>query len=304
MRRRFVPSKPHPNRLHGCDAWCVDPHCSPLAGLLHSLSAQGPLDTRLALHPPLGGRQWRKLLHGLSTDAPRDILHGFRNTAGGSAATGIRRVATAVAATRRALRTAAANCTRCSFGNYSGWPGTAYHCLGCNFLPAGAALGAAATVHHAAAWQLLSHGRPLHLLLLSTFCLLPRQLRVGHRSWPQWPLKWMLMPLPKRAAGKAPATEGHNKSSNEADAKRNKAEPNKTKQDSLKLKRLKRTPMPKKLVGCVPCNDEGQPLCFAFNLGTCASSSDCPKGLHMLQERLQQETCFCDCTQARCLTIG
>ena len=93
-------------------------------------------------------------------------------------------------------------------------------------------------------------------------------------------LKWMLMPLPKRAAGK-PATEGPAKPSNDADPKRNKAEPNKTKQDSLKLKRLKRTPMPKKLVGCVPCNDEGQPLCFAFNLGTCASSSDCPKGLHM-----------------------
>ncbi|CAL1132314.1 unnamed protein product [Cladocopium goreaui] len=93
-------------------------------------------------------------------------------------------------------------------------------------------------------------------------------------------LKWMLMPLPKRAAGK-PTTDGPSKSSNDAESKRNKAEPNKTKQDSLKLKRLKRTPMPKKLVGCVPCNDEGQPLCFAFNLGTCASSSDCPKGLHM-----------------------
>ena len=93
-------------------------------------------------------------------------------------------------------------------------------------------------------------------------------------------LKWMLMPLPKRAAGK-PTTDGPSKPSNDAESKRNKAEPNKTKQDSLKLKRLKRTPMPKKLVGCVPCNDEGQPLCFAFNLGTCASSSDCPKGLHM-----------------------
>ncbi|CAL1158015.1 unnamed protein product, partial [Cladocopium goreaui] len=69
-------------------------------------------------------------------------------------------------------------------------------------------------------------------------------------------LKWMLMPLPKRAAGK-PTTDGPSKPSNDAESKRNKAEPNKTKQDSLKLKRLKRTPMPKKLVGCVPCNDEG-----------------------------------------------
>ncbi|CAL1168692.1 unnamed protein product, partial [Cladocopium goreaui] len=42
-------------------------------------------------------------------------------------------------------------------------------------------------------------------------------------------LKWMLMPLPKRAAGK-PATEGPAKPSNDADPKRNKAEPNKTKQ--------------------------------------------------------------------------
>ena len=61
-------------------------------------------------------------------------------------------------------------------------------------------------------------------------------------------LKWMLMPLPKRAAGK-PTTDSPSKSSNDAESKRNKAEPNKTKQDSLKLKRLKRTPMPKKLVG-------------------------------------------------------
>ena len=52
-------------------------------------------------------------------------------------------------------------------------------------------------------------------------------------------LKWMLMPLPKRAAGK-PTTDGPSKPSNDAESKRNKAEPNKTKQDSLKLKRLKR----------------------------------------------------------------
>lgn len=95
-------------------------------------------------------------------------------------------------------------------------------------------------------------------------------------------LKWILMPLPKKSVAKAAvADHAVGKPTSDVEPKRTRPEPSKTKQDAAKLKRLKRTPMPKKLVGCVPCNEEGQPYCFAFNLGSCASASDCPKGLHV-----------------------
>ena len=95
-------------------------------------------------------------------------------------------------------------------------------------------------------------------------------------------LRWMLMPMPKRSAPK-PAVEPVKtpKLAGEPDPKRNRNENLKrSKQEILKLKKLKRTPMPKQLVGCTPCNDEGQPYCFAYNLGSCPHQSDCEKGLH------------------------
>ena len=96
-------------------------------------------------------------------------------------------------------------------------------------------------------------------------------------------LRWMLMPLPKRNVAKAaPEAPKPSKPSNEPDPKRTRGDnQKKSKQDLLKLKKLKRTPMPKKLVGCTPCDDEGRPYCFAYNLGTCASATDCEKGLHL-----------------------
>ena len=96
-------------------------------------------------------------------------------------------------------------------------------------------------------------------------------------------LKWILMPHPKRASVPKASTADHQnvKVAQETDQKRNRQESNKQKQDASKLKRLKRTPMPKKLVGCVPCNEEGRPICFGFNLGSCSSSTDCAKGLHI-----------------------
>lgn len=95
-------------------------------------------------------------------------------------------------------------------------------------------------------------------------------------------LKWLLMPMPKRSTPKSPAAEAPApKKTGQGDPRKDRADQNKTKLESLKIKKLRRTPMPKKLVGCVPCNDQGQPICFAFNLGTCPSSSDCPKGLHV-----------------------
>ena len=93
-------------------------------------------------------------------------------------------------------------------------------------------------------------------------------------------LKWLLMPLPKRPVAKTHHGDAPGKTSQDAEPKRTKVEPNKNKQEALRIKKLKRTPMPKKLVGCVPCNEDGQPICFGFNLGTCSHSGDCPKGLH------------------------
>ena len=94
-------------------------------------------------------------------------------------------------------------------------------------------------------------------------------------------LKWILMPMPKKVQAKAVPAEPAGSKGTQEDPKRNRPEANRNKQEALRIKKLKRTPMPKKLVGCVPCNDEGQPYCFAYNLGTCASTTDCPKGLHV-----------------------
>ena len=95
-------------------------------------------------------------------------------------------------------------------------------------------------------------------------------------------LRWMLMPMPKKSVTKnVVEVPKAIKQPDETDPKRNRNDQKKTKQEAAKLKRLKRTPMPKQLVGCTPCDESGKPYCFAFNLGTFSSSSDCEKGLHM-----------------------
>ena len=95
-------------------------------------------------------------------------------------------------------------------------------------------------------------------------------------------LRWMLMPVPKKAIAKSqPEPAKPAKPSSPAEPKRDRNEqPKRTKQEALTLKRLKRTPMPKQLVGCTPCDENGKPYCFAYNLGTCASASDCDNGMH------------------------
>eukprot|EP00435_Cladocopium_sp_Y103_P061595 s739_g23.t1 len=96
-------------------------------------------------------------------------------------------------------------------------------------------------------------------------------------------LRWMLMPMPKRNIAKSvPETPKAGKPAVDAEPKRTRNDqPKKTKEEALKLKHLKRTPMPKQLVGCTPCDEEGKPYCcFAYNLGTCSSSTDCSKGMH------------------------
>ena len=98
-------------------------------------------------------------------------------------------------------------------------------------------------------------------------------------------LKWILMPMPKRSAPKSSGSDIPAARPALDDSKRTKPEPSKNKKEALRIKKLKRTPMPKKLVGCVPCTDEGQSICFAYNLGTCKSQDDCPKGLHICCKR-------------------
>ena len=98
-------------------------------------------------------------------------------------------------------------------------------------------------------------------------------------------LKWILMPMPKRNVAKTAGGDAATSKPAADDSKRTRPEPPKNKKDALRIKKLKRTPMPKKLVGCTPCTDEGQAICFAYNLGTCKSQDDCPKGLHICCKR-------------------
>ena len=96
-------------------------------------------------------------------------------------------------------------------------------------------------------------------------------------------LRWMLMPLPKRQVVKATHPTSTNPTpKNDAEPKRNRDDGNKkAKADAARLKKLRRTPMPKQLMGGVPCDEQGRPFCFAFNLGSCQSGDDCKKGMHL-----------------------
>ena len=90
-------------------------------------------------------------------------------------------------------------------------------------------------------------------------------------------IRWMLMPLPKRQATVHKQTVEVQHGGQDSD-------PKKVKDDKIKkvkVKKLRRTPMPKQLLGGVPCDDEGNPFCFAFNLGTCKNGEDCKRGMHL-----------------------
>lgn len=90
----------------------------------------------------------------------------------------------------------------------------------------------------------------------------------------------MLMPLPKKGPAKGSSTEAPAIKEKPEPSTKKKLDTKKTRANATNLKKLRRAPMPKQLVGGVPCDDEGNPFCFAFNLGTCKSSGDCPKGAH------------------------
>ena len=46
-------------------------------------------------------------------------------------------------------------------------------------------------------------------------------------------------------------------------------------------RKLRKGPMPAVLRGGVPANSDGKSVCFGYNLGTCKSDGDCPKGLYI-----------------------
>ena len=96
-------------------------------------------------------------------------------------------------------------------------------------------------------------------------------------------VRWLLMPMPKRAAPRAPEPP---KKNTEADTKPSaKAAPKKNPQgkpgNTAGPRKARKGPMPAGLRGGVPTNPDGKPICFGYNLGTCRSDGDCPKGLHI-----------------------
>ena len=96
-------------------------------------------------------------------------------------------------------------------------------------------------------------------------------------------VRWLLMPMPKRAQPKAVETP---KRPSESEPKPTpKGQPKKTAQGKYggnpSPRKIRKGPMPSGLRGGVPSNSDGKPICFGYNLGTCKSDTDCPKGLHI-----------------------
>ena len=120
-------------------------------------------------------------------------------------------------------------------------------------------------------------------------------------------LKWILMPLPRAASARGgpagssndtqPNGEQDRKKTTKRDAKKRKAE--RLAEVIAENKRLKesaaprnastgtgtknRVPLPKQLVGTNARDENGEPICFGYNLGSCkavAPGERCAKGFH------------------------
>ena len=95
-------------------------------------------------------------------------------------------------------------------------------------------------------------------------------------------IRWMLMPMPKRQAATSSHVVDVPPKAGDTEIKKAKEEKiKKAKADAAKVKKLRRTPMPKQLLGGIPCDEEGNPFCFAFNLGSCKDGDKCKKGMHL-----------------------
>lgn len=96
-------------------------------------------------------------------------------------------------------------------------------------------------------------------------------------------VRWLLMPMPKRVQSK-PAEAPKKKADDDGKPapKGNPKKPGTGKgAQTHGPRKIRKGPMPSGLRGGVPTNQEGKPICFAYNLGTCKSDHDCPKGLHI-----------------------
>lgn len=92
-------------------------------------------------------------------------------------------------------------------------------------------------------------------------------------------IMWLLMPKPKSSGSDKPAV------SNASKEKSPKKPQNEKKKSSLNLKRdymakKRKMPMPSQLRGGTPVDDEGNSICYGYNLGTC-HDKDCKKGRHV-----------------------
>ena len=95
-------------------------------------------------------------------------------------------------------------------------------------------------------------------------------------------IRWMLMPMPRRQTAASSVVLDNPPKTGDGEIKKAKEEKiKKAKADAARVKKLRRTPMPKQLLGGVPCDEEGNPFCFAFNLGSCKEGDKCKKGMHL-----------------------
>ena len=84
---------------------------------------------------------------------------------------------------------------------------------------------------------------------------------------------WLLMPKPKGASG--------DKTVPTSDKPDPKPDPKiKKKKINDKLKKARKMPMPSKLRGGVPVDDEGKSICFGYNLNSC-KDKNCKRGRHV-----------------------
>ena len=85
---------------------------------------------------------------------------------------------------------------------------------------------------------------------------------------------WLLMPKPKGSSGDKTAPTSDPKPDPKPDPKIKK------KKINDKLKKARQMPMPSKLRGGVPVDDEGKSICFGYNLDNC-KDKNCKRGRHV-----------------------
>lgn len=102
-------------------------------------------------------------------------------------------------------------------------------------------------------------------------------------------VRWMLMPMPKKVVSKQTLETQKPRADATKSVGNSPKKGNQQRSSNPGPRKSRRGPMPLRLRSGVPTNAEGRPICFGYNLGTCKSAGDCPKGLHIC--------CFPKCFQ-------